>query len=293
MSQARHQQAIERLVRARNWQWYGDWLEVGGRPVHYLVRGEGPPVVLVHGVLAWSYTWRKNLGAIAGAGYRVLAPDLLGHGFSDRTRGLGYTLDHQTEMLAGFLRTLAGRPAILVGHSMGGDIALRLAVRYPELLQALVLVSAAGYLQGGVSANLLRALRLPGAAAFTRLALFTRRFTRKQLEYTYGNPGLISVGDVLGYLLPSRVPGTARALIDMARQLEFGREIPRYRDIVLPSLVIWGARDRVVPVEHAHRFAQELAGSRLSVYPGAGHVPPEEEPERFNREILEFLGQVG
>lgn len=290
---AAHYAAVQRLVRQRNWSWYGRWIEVDGRPVHFVEQGSGPPVVFLHGFGGWSFSWRKNLPTLAAAGYRAIAPDLMGYGFSDKSSGAQATLAAQVDLLRHLLPALGAAPAVVVGNSMGGEIALRLALRAPELVRAVVIANATGYVSIDLPRHLLRLLALPGAGLFGWLLVRSRRFIAGRfVTPCYCDRARLEPGTVEGYCLPLRLPGVARFYLDWLPRLDFGTEAGRYGEIRQPALVIWGEADPWWPLEDARRFCADLPDARLITYPGVGHLPQEEAPERFNQDLLAFLAAL-
>lgn len=265
------------------------YLQVGGESIHYQEAGQGKPVVLIHGFFAWSFTWRKNLSALAEH-FHVYAIDLRGFGFSQRGVSLRYGFDDQARMVSAFLDALGIERAALVGHSMGGEVALRFALLYPHRVEGLVLIAPSALVRRrpGWLEQYILPLPLIGPLA-VRWAVLNRRFAVRAIRGAYHHPDLATAADLEGYLSPARLRGTARSLATMMRQLDFGRMAERLREVLHRSLIIWGEEDPWVPVEHGHRLAALLPNSKLVTFPGCGHVPPEECPDRFHQTVIPFL----
>jgi pimeloyl-ACP methyl ester carboxylesterase len=270
--------------------WFGQYAVANGELVHYVEAGSGEPVILLHGFMAWSYAWRRNLPALAEHA-RVLAPDLRGFGFSERRPERGHSLDDQMECVRAFMDALAIPQAVICGNSMGGEIALRLALSYPERVKALVLVSSAGYVQRTERPVVERwALAMPGLGPLLlRLVVMNRRFAARSLQTAFHQPGLVTEADVNAYLLPARVPGSAPVFLRMLRDSDFGRTAGRLGEITQRALLIWGASDPWIPIELGRRLASSLPHSELVVFEACGHVPQEECPEAFNQAVAGFL----
>ena len=293
MKGASHYAAVDRLVRRRRWSWFGRWIEVNGRPVHYVEQGEGPPVLLLHGFGGWSFSWRKNMGALAAAGYRAIAPDLLGYGFSDKSSPEHATLGAQVDLLRHLLPALGAAPAVVVGNSMGGEVALRLALRAPDLVRAVVIANATGHVRIELPDQVLRYLRLPGAGLVAGALVRSRRFIGGRfVEPCYGDRARLEPGTVEGYCLPFQLPGVPRLFLGLLPRFDFGADAGNYGRIRQPVLIIWGEADPWWPLDDARRFAAEIPGARLITYPGVGHLPQEEAADRFNCDLIAFLADL-
>ncbi len=224
--------------------------------------GAGTPVVLVHGLSGSSRWWSRNIDALASR-YLVAAVDLVGFGKNRRFLGMPALLPPLGEvssLLARYLETF-GEPVHLIGHSMGGQIAIRVAAERPDLVRSLVLVNAVG---------------MP-------FRLDPRPHVRAVPKPPYGGPGIARV------LLPDFFrAGPASVAVASARVLHADlREL--MRTIRVPTLLVWGENDPLVPLVYGEAMQQEIAGSRLVVIPRAAHVAMWDAPAEFNRIVLEFL----
>jgi pimeloyl-ACP methyl ester carboxylesterase len=267
-----------------------------GRRMAYRTGGDGPLVVLIHGITSNSATWDRVLPKLARR-YTVLAPDLLGHGRSDKLRG-DYSVAAHANTIRDLLDALGHRKATFAGHSLGGGVALQLAYQYPELVDRLVLVAPGGF--GREVSLLLRAASVPGSGPVLALAawrplveagtLLTHALGRLGL---HGNTDLEEIGR--GYALladrESRLAfiHTLRSVVDYQGQrvaaLDRVRTIER-----VPSLIIWGERDRILPSRHGEHVHNQVPNTSLTVFKQAGHFPHRDDPARFVRVIDAFLG---
>lgn len=257
--------------------------------------GSGPVIVLVHGVGDRSETWVPILPELA-RDHRVIAPDLLGHGGSDKPRG-DYSIGGFANGLRDLLSVLGVDRATVVGHSLGAGVAGQFAYQYPDRCERLVLVGA-----GGVARAVhpvLRALTLPGAATVVSMLRFdvVDRATRlafealRRLDTATGLDAL----DLLRVLegLPDETARAAfvrtlRSVVDPSGQIV--TMLDRcYLVAGMPTLLVWGTRDAVVPVRHAHRAHRAMPGSRLELFSGAGHFPFHTDPDRFVAVLRDFL----
>jgi pimeloyl-ACP methyl ester carboxylesterase len=272
--------------------WLGRHVLVDDEPIHFIDRGVGEPLLLIHGFLEWSYTWRRNVAALA-ARYRVVAPDLRGFGLSAKDVRRGHSLTDQADVLCAFMDQLGIKRPVLCGHSMGGEVALRIAVNQPERVRALVLVDPSGYLRIDQHPARRLAMRMPRVSAMAvRAAVMGRRFVTRALQQALYTPGLITEADVDAYLLPALSPGAADTLVRILRDADFGAWGDRWGEVHCPTLLVWGENDPVVPLEHGRRLAQDLAQSQLVVIPECGHHPHVEYPQRFHHALFRFLGEV-
>lgn len=255
----------------------GRFVTVDGLQLFAITLGEGRDVVLLHGNPASTYTWRKVLAPLA-ARYRVHAIDLPGYGFSDKPDdGARYTTAALANDVVGYLDVVGARRAVLVGSSMGGDVASEAAILHPDRVAALVLVDAAGL--PGMDGYPL-AMRMTGWPVIGPLlrALPARGRVRDGLRHAVYDPTQITETDVDAYYTPLRSAGGTNAFVARMHERASEERAARVRTIVAPTLVITGDSDRVVPPMIAARYHALIAGSELLVMPQTGHLPQEERP---------------
>ena len=262
----------------------------------YRIAGEGPPVVLVHGIGDSSATWARLIPGLARE-HTVIAPDLLGHGASDKPRA-DYSVAAYANGLRDLLSVLGVEQATLVGHSFGGGVAMQFAYQFPERTERLVLVSTGGV---GPEVNpALRAVSLPGAdlllsaLRMPTMRMQTHLFVRamKLLGTDLGQdaPDLLDLVDALpDATARNAFLRTLRAVVDWRGQVVSMLD----RCYLLqdtPTMLVWGARDSVLPVTHAHAAHAALPGSRLEIFEDAGHFPFHADPRRFLALLEDFTG---
>ena len=268
-----------------------------GNDLHYVDAGDGDPVVFVHGLLGSHQDWTSLLADLSDR-HRVLAPDLVGHGASAKPVG-DYSLGAHAAMLRDLLDHLGVAQVTLVGHSLGGGIALQFAYLFPERVRRLVLVSSGGL--GRELSLLLRAATLPGAEWV--LPVIASRWLLNRGEAVAR--GLSRVGVragsdanrawerfvLLGDLESRRAfLATSRAVIDPGGQTVTA--LHRLSTIAnVPTMLIWGAKDRLIPSFHAVEAQRALPHSRVEVFEQAGHFPHLDEPDRFAGVLREFIAQ--
>ena len=248
-----------------------------GLRLRYLRAGTGPPLLLIHGLIASSFSWRFNLAALEPHA-TLFAVDLLGRGYSDRSPALDARLSAQAGRLLRFLDQMKIDSLDVLGTSHGGGIAMMLAAHAEGRVRRLILVAPVNpwLRHGRLLAPLLG--RIPGVGPlhplFMRLGPLHRFLLRRQ----YGDPRRISPGTLEGYRAAFQIPGTLTAV---------QRILPCIAHI--PTLLVWGSRDGVISPSYARPLLQNFAHAELSLLDGAGHVPYEEVPEEFNRAVIEFL----
>jgi pimeloyl-ACP methyl ester carboxylesterase len=254
-----------------------------------------PVVVLLHGIAGSGQTWDGVLDAL-GEHYRVLAPDLLGHGTSAKPRG-DYSLGAYASAVRDLLSALGHESATVVGHSLGGGIAMQFAYQFPERLERLVLVSSGGL--GREVAFMLRAAALPGAD-WVLPALVSRRLDAagRGVANALTRVGLLAAADLeelaRGFASLKDAEArhaflhTVRSVIDVRGQRVDASD-RLYLAAEVPTLLIWGEKDRVIPVRHGLLAQRKMPGSRIEVLPGAGHFPHIADPEHFIETMTAFI----
>jgi pimeloyl-ACP methyl ester carboxylesterase len=261
---------------------------VEGTEIRYVRSGQGPPVVLIHGFASSIYTWKDLIPTLA-RDHEVVAIDLPGFGGSQIPERLSPALYER--VVPALLDRLALGQADLVGHSLGGAVAVVLAARQPERVRRLVLISSAGFnMQSKDRPWLLRAVGVGGSLA-ERLP-FRRPLVRAGLRQVFFDDSHVTPERVEEYLAPLARPGALAAvqsLLASRSGWEGGRIPELMKGIRSPTLVLWGRQDVWIPVGDADRFETSIPGSRKVVLDRCGHVPQEEHPHETARLIGEFL----
>ncbi|WCB93585.1 hypothetical protein DSM104299_02298 [Baekduia alba] len=270
-------------------------IELHGHPVTYHRVGAGPAVLLVHGITSSSRTWRTVMPALAEH-YDVIAPDLLGHGRSAKPRG-DYSLGAYASGLRDLLVALEVPSATVVGHSLGGGVAMQFAYQFPERVERLALVDSGGL--GSEVSLVLRAATLPGAEyVLPLLASSPLRGAGSVVGSVLGRVGLRASADVQGMAEGFESLGDAsarRAFVHTARSVidPTGQRVDATDRLYLaehvPSLIVWGDRDRMIPVKHGREAHERMPNSRFEVFPGAGHFPFNDDPDRFVALLHDFI----
>jgi pimeloyl-ACP methyl ester carboxylesterase len=261
------------------------YLQADGAKIRYIDAGHGPPVIFLHGLCASMYAWRKNLPAVAAAGFRVIAFDNRGFGLSDKPPA-PYDNAAYVRLAVALMDSLRLTDAVLVGHSMGGAIAAHVAIDYPQRVRGLVLVASAGL--GAREPLLFRIARWPVLGPVA-LAFRGRGFTGRLLKATYFDASKVTDADVDQYYAPVAQPEYGRALVGVLRQFRFTALAGRLDRIVAPTMVLWGEEDRWVPIALGRALASGIARSAFVSVPRAGHSVQEEAPDEVNHLVIRFL----
>ena len=267
---------------------FDEWqLDLHGHRVIYRIAGSGPPVVLVHGMVNSSRHWEHVALALARR-YTVIAPDLIGHGDSATPRG-DYSLGAHAAVIRDVLSAIGVDRASVVGHSLGGGVAMQFFWQFPQRTERLVLVSSGGL--GHEVSPLLRSMALPGIGLAVAAA---------------AHPGVVRAlagsgrqGRVIARALrPLSQPGarqaflqTLRAVIDVRGQRVSAVD-RLYLLEAMPTLIVWGERDNTIPIEHGRAAHRAIPHSRFATLPKAAHFPHLEDPAGLARVLDEFLSST-
>ncbi|MBK9362112.1 MAG: alpha/beta hydrolase [Rubrivivax sp.] len=273
-----------------------DFIEVKGQLVH--LRDEGPrgdpmPIVLLHGTSASLHTWEGWVKTLK-VQRRIISFDLPGFGLTGPFAGQYTPDDYRGDTYARFvidlLDALQLPHAVLGGNSLGGEIAWRVATLAPERVERLILVDAVGppFTPEAVPIGFMAA-RLP-VLGWISQHLTPRELVADSVASVYGDPSRVSAPLVDRYYELTLREGNRRALNRRLNQMVIGEDAERIAQVKQPTLILWGARDRLIPPAVGRDFAQRIAGSQLVVLEGLGHVPQEEDPVRSVEPVKAFLG---
>lgn len=270
--------------------------DAGAIRLAYRDHGKGKPIVLLHGFGASSYTWRHIEPALVEEGFRVLTVDLKGFGLSDKPLDEKYSIFHQAELVSAFIRQLQLKDTTIIGHSLGGGVALVLALdKTPDVkkrLSRLVLIDSIAYAQNiPIAFNILRTPVL-GQIGSRLVPLEVQ--TRVALKLAYFDDSKFSSADVKEYANGLRDKGSRHAMIQTARQI-LPENLPelssRYRTIEMPTLIVWCDHDKVIKPNIGLRLHNNLPNSTFRVIRDCGHLPQEEKPQETYHALQVFLKQ--
>lgn len=269
----------------------GDFVTLSdGTRIHYVasVSGQRPAVILIHGLMDSTEQWRANIDALAQT-HHVWAIDLVGFGFSSRLTTPIYSMKMFARTVREFMDAQGIARASIVGHSLGGAVALEFAHDFPARVEKLVLIAPATYLLQ-FRPELRVAKHLPFVLrALIGWTMTNRRARERALRDALGDPAHFDPEELARRMRPMRVRGTADALVAMLGSPN-GSALPQDLErITAPTLILWGTRDRAVPPRHGQYHARALPNAKLVLLENAGHIPQYEYPERVNALLSEFL----
>jgi pimeloyl-ACP methyl ester carboxylesterase len=270
-------------------------VDLHGHRAVYRVAGSGPPIVLIHGMINSSRHWEAVATRLAQS-HQVIAPDLIGHGDSATPRG-DYSLGAHAASIRDLLATLGVERATIVGHSLGGGVAMQFFYQFPQRTERLVLVSSGGL--GPEVSPLLRGAAMPGSALLLRLA------TQPRLVDAIAGGGArlrargvgtgVYLQAVARALRPLQEAGARRAFVETLRAVidrQGQRVSARDRLYLLqdmPTMIVWGERDRTIPLAHGIATRDAVPGCRFEVLPGAAHFPNLEDPAGLADVLADFV----
>jgi pimeloyl-ACP methyl ester carboxylesterase len=281
--------------KCRNVVFHSDhsrFIDVDGVRVHYQETGDpnAPALLLIHGFASSTLVWSKVFLPLAQAGFRVIALDMLGYGYSAKPRKGEYTIAGQAKVVTGLLDCLDIPRALFIGSSYGGAVAATCALDYPDRVEKLVLV-------GTVNNNrplAFKLMRVFGAPLFgdvvSPLLIGSRRLLRRRMKQVYDRHSwVLDERRVEARHLPLRAAGTQRAIIRTVRGWKAERISRDAHLIRQPTLLLWGENDREIPLADGERLHAEIPGSRMIVFLNCGHLPHEEYPEAFTDLVVDFF----
>lgn len=266
---------------------------VEGFRLRVLTAGDGPAVLLLHGFLVNADDWRPTLTCLANAGYRAIAPDALGFGYSDKPGGSAYSLKRYAALNVGVLDALGVKSAAVVGHSMGGKHALATAILYPERVSRLLIADSEGFMTLPLFMRKGGALPFIGETILSLSAL--PPVVRMQLAAAFADPDRYVTPELIARgratLGDRRIRETTLAMSRHfeANDLKGSGLWERLVEIRCPVLIVWGEQDRLFPVKYAYEARAAIPGSQLVIIPRCGHFPQIEAQERFHGLLLGFL----
>jgi pimeloyl-ACP methyl ester carboxylesterase len=276
------------------------FIEIDGVEVHYQTAGDGEPVfLLLHGFAASLFSWRKVQAPLSLIG-QVIAYDRPAFGLTERLMPEDwgdvnpYTIESQTQLLIHLMDALEIDKAIWVGNSAGGTQALYAYLNHPERVQALILVDPAVYVGGGApdwSKFLLKTPQMRRIGPW--LVRSIASWGESAIDMAWHDPALVTPEVIEGYSLPLHAENWDRALWEFtlaSRELDLDT---RLDEVSVPTLVITGDDDRIVPTEDSIHLAEEIPGAELAVLPNCGHLPQEECPQAFLEAVMEFIQRSG
>lgn len=267
----------------------GRFIDLEGHSTHFIEKGAGSPVILIHGFFYDTFMWHNNIDALARLS-RVYAVDLWGFGYSTREpMDYGYPL--YARQLLGFMDALGIQKASLIGQSMGGGTILHFANAHRSRIHKVILVDAAGMPNPLPPMGKIANLPLVGELMVGLPGAFMRKLILRQ-SFIH-DPAYITDSYFQDVTRFHQIKGTTQVMLTILRRQFFDTlldEIRSYGQMDVPTLIVWGKQDRSIPLERGEAMHRILSGSRLEIIDSAGHCPNDEQSAAFNRLACEFLG---
>lgn len=269
------------------------FIEVAGMQVH--VRDEGlrddtSPIVLLHGTSSSLHTWDGWAQALTGE-RRVIRFDMPGFGLTGPSPENHYTIEDYADTVVAVLNELGVKHCVLGGNSLGGYVAWATAVLHPGLVERLILVDASGYPNKAQSVPLGFKMASNPMLKLVVGDLLPRSLIESSIKNVYGDPSRVTPDLVDRYFDLTTRAGNRRALVERFRQTQPGTLAQQIPGIGVPTLILWGGNDRLIPPEMGERFHREIKGSELVIFEALGHVPHEEDPAQTVLIVEKFLRQ--
>ena len=268
-------------------------IEIGGQKLHYQQAGSGTPVLLIHGLLGGSFCWRFNIPALSER-HSVFAVELPGFGLSDAPRETDCAMEAQAMRLLGLIEQLQFESVHVVASSWGGAVALFLAARSRKVRSLVLAAPVNPWSDFGIGRIHFLSSRLGGW--LLRMAIpLSSPLHRVALRRMYGDPGRIPEGTLQGYAAMLMRRGRVYNLLNVLRSWE--NDVRALRGMIaqvrVPVMLIWGTKDGAVDLRSADTLQRALPRCETALLPGVGHLPFEENPEGFDRLVLDFLARSG
>lgn len=269
------------------------FIEIAGMQIH--LRDEGPredpiPIVLLHGTSASLHTWDGWANALKDK-HRVIRFDLPGFGLTGPTLDDNYRIENYSHVVIEVLDKLKVDRAILVGNSLGGYVSWATAVFYPDRVAKLVLIDSSGYPFQAKSIPI--GFKIASTPILNKLMqqVLPRGMVESSVKNVYGNPELVTPELVSRYFDLTTRAGNRQALVERLQQMRPGQFTQRLSELKLPTLIMWGDQDKLIPPDIADRFHKDIIGSQLVRFNELGHVPQEEGPLETVNAFKVFLAQ--
>lgn len=267
---------------------YSHFADIDGVPIHYQEKGTGTPLVLIHGYTSSTYSW-KDVFEPLSKGFHLIVVDLKGFGFSGKPDG-DYTRRAQATLVAHLLEHLNIEKAWLCGNSMGGEVALNVALASPERVAGLILIDSAGVEIQGKESLAPGYLMVPGIGRIlVALSLTRDKLVRQGLEKSFYDQTKVTEDRVANYYRPLKTRGGQLGALRARTQWSLFPVESELSKINVPTLILWGDQDQLIPLAAGRKLSSLIKDSRLVIFNNCGHLPQEEMPARTIDEITKFI----
>jgi pimeloyl-ACP methyl ester carboxylesterase len=267
---------------------YSHFADIDGVRIHYQEKGTGTPLILIHGYTSLTYTWKEVFEPLS-KNFRVIAVDLKGFGFSGKPDG-DYTRRAQAVLVAHLLDHLHIEKAWLCGNSMGGEVALNVAVANPQRVAGLILIDSAGVEVPGRGTLTPGYLLIPVVGRLLiALSLTSDKLVRQGLEKSFYDHSKVTPDRVANYYRPLQTRGGQLAALRARAQWARFPVEPNLDKVNVPTLILWGAQDQLIPLAAGRKLNSLIKDSSLVIFDNCGHLPQEEMPARVIDEVTKFI----
>lgn len=268
-----------------------NFLHIDGMNVHYRDEGiktDSLPIILLHGTGASLHTWEGWVDELSKS-RRIITVDLPAFGLTGPNAANDYSPEAYVEFTKQFIEVFSIDSCVLGGNSLGGGIAWQTAAAYPELVKKLILVDATGYPNKAKSVPI--AFKLAKVPVLNNLltVITPRSVIERSVKNVYGNPELVTDKLVDRYYDLTLRAGNRKAFVARMQSGGYEDQSEKIKTLKQPTLIMWGEKDLLIPVENAQKFATDLPNAKLVIYPELGHVPMEENPQETVKAVKEFL----
>lgn len=265
------------------------FIQIKGQNIHFIKKGEGRPLVLIHGFGGSTYTWRSLIPALS-LHYAVYALDLPGFGLSDKPSEGRYTMPGQADLVLSFIDALQIPAPALIGHSMGGIVASYAAIKAPQKIKDILLIEP-GFYHASAPA-FLRYLFFPLQRIMAK-TFYTKAGRSKSLTASYYTKSIVTDEVLEAYLQAGRTPNAVDALTGMMRNAAMESYAGVSAKITTPALLVWSRHNKNNPVQDGERLQKEIKGAQLIIIEGSGHYVQEEKPDALAGAIYKYLAKEG
>lgn len=266
----------------------GRFINLKGEKTYIVEKGKGDNIILLNGIAASIFTWR-HLIDILSREFHVFGIDYSGTGLSEK-KERKYSINIFTEQIIDLMNYFNMDKCILVGNSLGGEAALNIAIKYPDMVKGLILIDSAGYQENKEVTKFL--VRLSRFKITSRLLNFcmSRKFVKKIIKWGLYNDEIVNYDMVDGYYKPMKTKGGLKAFIDLVKNLSFTEfNYNEVKNIEIPTLIIWGRDDKWIPLSDGYRLKKDIKNSELIIIEDCGHGPQEEKPGYVSLLIKDFI----
>lgn len=251
--------------------------------------GSGRDIFLLHGFASSTYTWEKVIPYLTRQGYHVWVLDMKGSGWSDKPQDAKYDTFILMQEVNKWMDVMGLKDVVFAGNSLGGAVAVLMALEHPDKTGQIILIDSAGYQIN--KPFIIKMAKMPLAGEITKL-FFGRWMVRWNLKEVYFNDDLITEEKIDAYYTRMCTENILDAKVALARSIDFDAFTPyikRIPEIKNRTLIIWGENDEWIPVESGYKFRKDLSNSTLVILPECGHIPQEEKPEQVAKTMIDFI----